>query len=43
MVLSIGELSDYCATEESFEKCKFFNKEKLDKKKTMQDKMKIQA
>lgn len=35
MILTVGELKDYCTIEESFEKCKFFNKENLDEKKTM--------
>jgi hypothetical protein len=35
MVLSIGELKDYCATEDSFKGCQFFkeiepNKEKIE-------------
>ncbi len=30
IVLSVGELKDYCTTEESFEKCEFFEKAKLD-------------
>lgn len=29
MVLSIGELKDYCATEESFKGCQFFKEVKL--------------
>ncbi len=33
MVLSVGELKDYCATEESFKDCKFFKEVKLENKK----------
>ncbi len=33
MVLSVGELEDYCATEESFKDCKFFREVKLENKK----------
>lgn len=32
MVLSIGELNDYCTTEQAFVRCKFFEEVKLDKK-----------
>jgi hypothetical protein len=32
MVLSIGELNDYCTTEQAFVRCKFFEESKLDKK-----------
>ncbi|MCG2677249.1 hypothetical protein L6386_01590 [bacterium] len=29
MVLSVGELNDYCATEESFKGCQFFKEAEL--------------
>ena len=30
MILSVGELNDYCTTEESFTKCEFFRKEEVE-------------
>ena len=36
MILSVGELNDYCTTEESFTKCEFF-KERESKKEETKD------
>jgi len=32
MVLSVGELKDYCATESSFKGCQFFKETELNEK-----------
>ena len=36
MVLSVGELKDYCTAEQSFVKCKFFEEAKDDEKEVNQ-------